>query len=74
VVRHDWPATRAEVEREATGAQAGVDLLFNQSNWELNPNPDPNNRKLNGPPGCDFVVPSGPEDKVFQSGPCHDYQ
>jgi prepilin-type processing-associated H-X9-DG protein len=47
---------------------------FNQNNWELNPNPDPNNRKLNGPPGCDFAVPAGPDDPLFTSGSCHSYQ
>jgi prepilin-type N-terminal cleavage/methylation domain-containing protein/prepilin-type processing-associated H-X9-DG protein len=46
----------------------------NENNWELNPNPDPNNRKINGPPGCNATVPSGPEAKEFQTAACKSYQ
>jgi prepilin-type N-terminal cleavage/methylation domain-containing protein/prepilin-type processing-associated H-X9-DG protein len=30
---------------------------INQNKWELQPNPDPNNRKINGPVGCVWTVP-----------------
>jgi prepilin-type N-terminal cleavage/methylation domain-containing protein len=43
----------------------------NQNNWELSPNPDPANRKLNGAPGCVETAPSGPDAKVFQNPPCN---
>jgi prepilin-type N-terminal cleavage/methylation domain-containing protein/prepilin-type processing-associated H-X9-DG protein len=44
------------------------------NNWEILPNPSPNNRLLNGPPGCDFAVPSGPSAREFQSKECLAYQ
>jgi prepilin-type processing-associated H-X9-DG protein len=47
---------------------------LNQNNWELNPNHDPTNRKLNGVPGCDSIVPDGPTAKEFQSKACLAYQ
>jgi prepilin-type N-terminal cleavage/methylation domain-containing protein/prepilin-type processing-associated H-X9-DG protein len=54
---------------------------LNQNNWELSPNPDPNNRRMTGPPGCDardltghLRVPSGPEAKEFQTKECLTYQ
>ncbi len=43
---------------------------LNQNNWELNPNPDPNNRKMNGPPGCNYPVPAGPDAKEFKTKDC----
>jgi prepilin-type N-terminal cleavage/methylation domain-containing protein len=43
---------------------------LNENNWELSPNPDPANRKMNGPPGCNYVVPSGPEAKEWQTKDC----
>src|SRR5438034_6665259 len=39
---------------------------LNQNNWELNPNPDPNNHKLNGVVGCQAIVPPGPDAPLFQ--------
>jgi prepilin-type N-terminal cleavage/methylation domain-containing protein/prepilin-type processing-associated H-X9-DG protein len=54
---------------------------MNENNWELSPNPDPNNRKMNGPTGCDtsasgahLGVPSGPDAKEFQTKACLAYQ
>jgi prepilin-type N-terminal cleavage/methylation domain-containing protein/prepilin-type processing-associated H-X9-DG protein len=47
----------------------------NQNNWELTqPNPDPNNHKINVLPGCSDTVPSGPDAKVFQTPDCQQYQ
>jgi prepilin-type processing-associated H-X9-DG protein len=31
---------------------------LHENKWELQPDPNPNNRRLKGPPGCDYVVPS----------------
>ena len=47
---------------------------LNQNNWVLEPDPDPNVHKLNGPPGCDLVVPDGPAAKEFQTKDCLAYQ
>jgi prepilin-type N-terminal cleavage/methylation domain-containing protein/prepilin-type processing-associated H-X9-DG protein len=47
---------------------------LNENNWELQPNPDPANRKISGPPGCNYVAPAGPEDKRFQTKECKEYQ
>jgi prepilin-type N-terminal cleavage/methylation domain-containing protein/prepilin-type processing-associated H-X9-DG protein len=30
---------------------------INENKWELSPNPDPNNRKINGEVGCRYAVP-----------------
>jgi prepilin-type N-terminal cleavage/methylation domain-containing protein/prepilin-type processing-associated H-X9-DG protein len=53
----------------------------NENNWELTPNPDPNNRKLHGAPGCGKsgptdppIVPAGPDAKEFQTKDCRAYQ
>jgi len=52
----------------------------NENNWELSPNPDPNNRQISGPPGCggdaggQVVVPSGPAAPAFQTKDCKAYQ
>jgi prepilin-type N-terminal cleavage/methylation domain-containing protein/prepilin-type processing-associated H-X9-DG protein len=47
----------------------------NQNNWELGqPNPDPNNRKLNVLPGCTDTVPPDASAKVFQTPDCLQYQ
>jgi prepilin-type N-terminal cleavage/methylation domain-containing protein len=54
----------------------------NQNNWERGePNPDPNNRQITGPPGCDtgdysghLTLPPGPEAKQFQAKECLAYQ
>jgi prepilin-type N-terminal cleavage/methylation domain-containing protein/prepilin-type processing-associated H-X9-DG protein len=43
---------------------------LNENNWELSPNPDPNNRKINGPPGCNYVAPAGPNAKEFKTKEC----
>jgi prepilin-type N-terminal cleavage/methylation domain-containing protein/prepilin-type processing-associated H-X9-DG protein len=45
----------------------------NENNWELSPNPDPNNRRIKGEVGCDWVVPS-PDDKAYQTKECLAYQ
>jgi prepilin-type N-terminal cleavage/methylation domain-containing protein/prepilin-type processing-associated H-X9-DG protein len=46
-----------------------------QNNWEPGePNPDPNNRKLNGTPPCTYVVPAGPDAKEFQKPECLAYR
>jgi prepilin-type N-terminal cleavage/methylation domain-containing protein/prepilin-type processing-associated H-X9-DG protein len=49
----------------------------NENNWELAPKPDPSNRWLSGPAGCDngdgsgrLLVPSGPDAKEFQTPSC----
>ncbi len=48
---------------------------MNQNNWELDePNPDPNNRKLNVLPGCQDTVPPGSDAKAFQTPDCQQYQ
>jgi prepilin-type N-terminal cleavage/methylation domain-containing protein/prepilin-type processing-associated H-X9-DG protein len=47
---------------------------MNQNNWELNPNPDPKNLKMNGPDGCNYPVPSGPSANEFKSKDCLAYQ
>jgi prepilin-type processing-associated H-X9-DG protein len=44
------------------------------NNWELNPSPDPSRKKLQGPSGCDQVVPPGPASKEFQTPDCRAYQ
>jgi prepilin-type processing-associated H-X9-DG protein len=31
---------------------------INENKWELNPNPDPNNRRINGDVGCIYSVPN----------------
>jgi prepilin-type processing-associated H-X9-DG protein len=47
---------------------------FNENNWVLSPNPDPNNRKMGGPVGCQDVAPAGPSSKEFQTPACLAYQ
>ena len=47
---------------------------LNQNNWELLPNPDPNNRKINGPIGCQDTAPESPAAKPFQTKECLAYQ
>jgi prepilin-type N-terminal cleavage/methylation domain-containing protein len=47
---------------------------LNENNWELQPNPDPNNRKLGGPVGCQYVAPPSPAAKEFQTKECLAYQ
>jgi prepilin-type N-terminal cleavage/methylation domain-containing protein len=47
----------------------------NHNNWELDePNPDPNNHKLNVLPGCMDTVPADASAKVFQAPDCLQYQ
>jgi prepilin-type N-terminal cleavage/methylation domain-containing protein/prepilin-type processing-associated H-X9-DG protein len=46
----------------------------NENNWELNPNPDPKNLKVNGMVGCQYTVPAGPSASVFQTKDCLAYQ
>jgi prepilin-type N-terminal cleavage/methylation domain-containing protein/prepilin-type processing-associated H-X9-DG protein len=45
----------------------------NENNWELSPNPDPNNRRIKGALGCDFVVPP-PGDRAYPTKECLAYQ
>jgi prepilin-type N-terminal cleavage/methylation domain-containing protein len=52
-----------------------------ENNWELSPDPDPANRRINGPPGCDkgdgsghADAPAGPDAKDFQTKQCLTYQ
>jgi prepilin-type N-terminal cleavage/methylation domain-containing protein/prepilin-type processing-associated H-X9-DG protein len=46
-----------------------------QNNWMANTPPqDPNNRRIFGAPGCDRVVPAGPDASVFRSRDCLAYQ
>jgi len=47
---------------------------MNENNWEINPNPDPKNRTIKGPPGCQYTAPAGPEAKEFQTKECRAYQ
>jgi prepilin-type N-terminal cleavage/methylation domain-containing protein/prepilin-type processing-associated H-X9-DG protein len=47
---------------------------LNENNWVLSPNPDPNNRKMTGPIGCDYQAPPGPGAKEFQTRECLAYQ
>lgn len=45
-----------------------------ENHWETGErNPDPSNRKLNGP-NCTDTVPPGPESPIFQSKVCRAYQ
>jgi prepilin-type processing-associated H-X9-DG protein len=47
----------------------------NQNNWLLDPNPDPKNLHLVGPPGsCDFTVPPDTSAPIFQAPECKGYQ
>jgi prepilin-type N-terminal cleavage/methylation domain-containing protein/prepilin-type processing-associated H-X9-DG protein len=53
-----------------------LDTLYplHENNWELSPDPDPNNRQIKGPPGCQYPVPAGRGAKEFQTKECRDYQ
>ena len=43
----------------------------NQNEWiKEEPNPDPNNRRVKGEVGCDYVVPPGSGAKEFQKKEC----
>jgi hypothetical protein len=45
-----------------------------ENNWQASqPNPDPNNRRIIGEPGCDYVVPA-PGDKAYQTPACQVHQ
>jgi len=44
---------------------------INQNNWEFEPNPDPNNRHINGVIGCQYDVPKV---SSFQTKDCLKYQ
>jgi prepilin-type N-terminal cleavage/methylation domain-containing protein/prepilin-type processing-associated H-X9-DG protein len=49
-------------------------LPISQNEWEPDqPNPDPNNRRITGAAGCDWVVPSA-DSKVFQTRECQVHQ
>jgi prepilin-type N-terminal cleavage/methylation domain-containing protein/prepilin-type processing-associated H-X9-DG protein len=46
-----------------------------RNNWEAGePNPDPNNRKLNGMSPCTYTAPPGPDDAAFKKADCLAYQ
>jgi prepilin-type N-terminal cleavage/methylation domain-containing protein len=45
-----------------------------ENNWEIQPNPDPNNRAIKGPVGCQETPPPSPAAREFQSKQCLDYQ
>ena len=45
-----------------------------ENNWELLPNPDPNNRTINGAPGCQYKAPPGPDAALFRSAVCQGIQ
>jgi prepilin-type N-terminal cleavage/methylation domain-containing protein len=47
---------------------------LNQNNWELQPNPDSNNGKMNGPVGCQYSPPPSPASKEYQTKECLAYQ
>lgn len=47
---------------------------LNENNWVISPDPDPNHRGMNGPPGCQYAAPPGPDAKVFQTKECLAYQ
>jgi prepilin-type N-terminal cleavage/methylation domain-containing protein/prepilin-type processing-associated H-X9-DG protein len=48
---------------------------FNENNWELSPNPDPNDRSTKVPPGCNINdAPRGPDAKEFKAPECQYYQ
>jgi prepilin-type N-terminal cleavage/methylation domain-containing protein/prepilin-type processing-associated H-X9-DG protein len=43
---------------------------LNENNWELVPNLDPKNRKIDGPPGCQYVAPAGPQASEYRTSVC----
>ena len=45
-----------------------------ENNWELQPNPDPKNRNIRGPLGCQETPPVSPASKEFQAKECLTYQ
>ena len=45
-----------------------------ENNWELTPNPDPNNVTINGAPGCQYKAPPGPDAAIYQSKACQGFQ
>jgi type II secretory pathway pseudopilin PulG len=45
-----------------------------ENNWELSPNPDPKNRNIKGPPGCQYLAPASPASREFQTKACLEYQ
>jgi hypothetical protein len=44
-----------------------------ENNWELQPNPDPKNRNIKAPPGCQEVPPPSLASKEFQTKECLEY-
>jgi prepilin-type N-terminal cleavage/methylation domain-containing protein/prepilin-type processing-associated H-X9-DG protein len=49
-------------------------IPVNQNQWQANePNPDPNNRRIQGAVGCDWTVPP-PGDKAYQKPECQAHQ
>jgi prepilin-type N-terminal cleavage/methylation domain-containing protein/prepilin-type processing-associated H-X9-DG protein len=48
---------------------------ISQNNWMSDePSTDPANRRIKGAPGCDRVMPTGPDAKAFQTKDCLTYQ
>jgi prepilin-type N-terminal cleavage/methylation domain-containing protein/prepilin-type processing-associated H-X9-DG protein len=47
---------------------------LNENNWEIQPNPDPNNRTIKGPVGCQYVAPASGSSREYQAKLCRDYQ
>jgi prepilin-type N-terminal cleavage/methylation domain-containing protein/prepilin-type processing-associated H-X9-DG protein len=48
---------------------------IHQNNWMADEPPqDPNNRRIRGAPGCDRVMPPGPDAGIFQTRDCLTYQ
>jgi len=45
-----------------------------ENNWEVQPNPDPKNRNIKGPLGCQETAPASPASKEFQAKDCLAYQ
>jgi prepilin-type N-terminal cleavage/methylation domain-containing protein/prepilin-type processing-associated H-X9-DG protein len=46
----------------------------NENNWQLSPDPDPANRKITGPTGCNHLVPPGLDAPSFQARECLYFQ
>jgi hypothetical protein len=46
-----------------------------QNNWQATEtSQDPKNRQVSKIPGCDYLVPVGPDAKEFQAAQCRAYQ
>jgi prepilin-type processing-associated H-X9-DG protein len=47
---------------------------LHENQWELQPNPDPNNRTIRGPIGCQYVAPASASSREYQAAQCKEYQ